>query len=315
MARPQQPREQQLRVRFGQPETQLAADEEGATVALRVPHLAGPDTEVILETSGRIETPAVGSVLLTGDEWLAGAVVRPLRGPLDELTVSLYRELLLHARGWSIVRIWNYLPDINGETTGLENYRRFNLGRWQAYHDAFGNGLAAHLPAASAVGLADDKLTTLFLATRLPVRSVENPEQTPAWRYPQTYGPKAPSFVRGMVTSGPGPRRAWVSGTASIRGHESVHPGDVPRQLEVTLQNLELVLQSMALPPLVKPGSMRHLTKVYLRRKAELERVRAMLRAAGLPHHGDEATMYLEAPVCRLELELEIEVASSERTA
>jgi chorismate lyase/3-hydroxybenzoate synthase len=304
---------QHLRVRFGQPETQLAAEEDGVTVALRVPHLAGPESEVILKTEGQIETPAVGSVLLTGGEWLAGAVVRPLRGPLDELALSLYREVLLHARGWSIVRIWNYVPDINNETTGLENYRRFNLGRWQAYHDAFGGGLAAHLPAASAVGLADDQLTIVFLATRQSVRSVENPEQLPAWRYPQTYGPKAPSFVRGMVTTGFGRRKAWISGTASIRGHESVQPGDVPGQLAVTLENLELVLESMALPPLTDPGRMRHLTKVYLRHRSELERVRETLSALGLPHFGDDAVMYLEAAVCRAELELEIEVTSTER--
>ena len=296
-----------VRVCFGRPETRLVLDERGVTVHLAMPLLGGPEEELILEVpEGRVEAPLPGSALLTGGDWMAGAFVRPWHGPLDELSASLYRELLLHARGWNIGRIWNYVPEINSETTGLENYRRFNLGRWQAYHDTFGDALTSHLPAASAVGLRGDMLVTVFVATRAPVERIENPQQVPAWRYPAAYGPKAPSFVRAARTEVAGRRWSWVSGTASIRGHESVALGDVPGQLAVTVENLNVLLSAIGLPPLGAggAGTAGVFTKVYLRRQEDLGPVRHGLGAAAA------GAQFVEADVCRSELELEIEVSA-----
>lgn len=298
----------QVRVCFGRPETRLVADDRGIAVHLAMRHLAGPSEEVVLETDGgKIETPLPGSALLTGGQWMAGAFVRPWHGPLDELAASVYRELLLHARGWNICRIWNYVPEINSETTGLENYRRFNLGRWQAYHDTFGESLTAHLPAASAVGLHGDVLVTVFVAARGAVERIENPQQVPAWRYPAAYGPKAPSFVRAARTHASGRQWSWVSGTASIRGHESVALGDVAGQLAVTSENLNVVLAAMGLPQLgaAPTDRARLFTKVYLRRESDLGSVQTALGSAA------ETAMFIEADVCRAELELEIEVAGT----
>jgi len=292
---------------FGQPETRLVTDERGVAVHLGLPHLGGPAEEVVLEMAGgTVETPRPGSALLVGGQWMAGAFVRPWHGPLDELSATLYRELLAHARGWNIGRIWNYVPAINSETTGLENYRRFNLGRWQAYREAFGDALADHLPAASAVGIREHALVTIFVATRAPVQRIENPHQVPAWRYPAAYGPKAPSFVRAARAGADGRRWSWVSGTASIRGHESVALGDVPGQLAVTLENLGVVLRAMDLPAIgaVDEGGTGLFTKVYLRRAADLETVCSALGARA------EGVMFVEADICRSELELEIEVTA-----
>lgn len=298
----------QVRVCFGRPETRLVTDALGIAVHLAMRHLAGPSEEVVLVSAdGRIETPLPGSALLTGDQWMAGAFVRPWHGPLDELAASVYRELLLHSRQWNICRIWNYVPDINSETTGLENYRRFNLGRWQAYHDTFGDKWTAHLPAASAVGLRGDMLVTVFVATRAAVERIENPQQVPAWRYPAAYGPKAPSFVRAARAEAGGRQYSWVSGTASIRGHESVALGDLGGQLAVTSENLNVVLAAMDLPLLGAAPCERAqlLTKVYLRRESDLESVRTALGPAA------EGSMFIEADVCRAELELEIEVTGT----
>jgi len=296
-----------MRVCFGASETRLVTDDQGVTVHLAMPHLAGPSDEVLLEIAdGVVETPLPGSALLAGEHWLAGAFVRPWHGPLDELSATLYRELLLLTRGWQIGRIWNYVPEINSETTGLENYRRFNLGRWQAYHDAFGDTLAGHLPAASAVGLRGDTLVSLFVAARGKIERVENPRQIPAWRYPSAYGPKAPSFVRAAQAAGGGVRWSWVSGTASIRGHESMSPGDLTGQLAVTRENLDAVLAALRLPAfgLPAPVGTDILTKVYLRHRSDLEAVLAEM--AGLVPQA----LIVEADVCRAELRVEIEVSA-----
>ena len=214
--------------------------------------------------------------------------------------------------GWTICRIWNYVPRINSETTGLENYRRFNLGRWQAYRDVYGGQLHEHLAAGSAVGVGDGALATAFLATRGGVEVIENPEQVPAWRYPEIYGPKAPSFARAAIAGVNGSRRGWISGTASIKGHESVAPGDPMQQLEITLDNLRLVLGRMGFPPLNDAaGDMRHELKVYLRDPGHLDSARHRLLPRGIGVGGIDP-IFLQAEICRRELEVEIEVACRE---
>jgi len=297
---------QRVRVCFGRSETRLAVDETGVEVWVGLPHLGGAAEEVVLEVGGGVVSePKPGTALVTGDDWMAGAVVRPWSGPLDELAAAQYREVLRHTRGWNMARAWNYLPHINCETTGLENYRRFNLGRWQAYHEVYGDGLPANLPAASAVGLREDVLVTVFVATRGMVERLENPQQVPAWRYPAAYGPKSPSFVRATRAVVGGRGWLWVSGTASIRGHESVAVGDVAGQLAVTIENLNAVMAAAQLPPITNPGrqSLPIFTKVYLRHADDWERVRAGLGAAAA-----DATCVV-ADICRAELALEIEVA------
>jgi hypothetical protein len=116
--------------------------------------------------------------------------------------------------------------------------------------------------------------------------------------------------VRAARAEAGGQRWSWVSGTASIRGHESVAPGDVAGQLAVTLHNLDVVLSAMDLGPLgiERQDGSTALTKVYLRRRGDLAAVQAQLAAVA-----DQA-LFLEADVCRAELELEIEVTASTMT-
>ncbi len=296
-----------FRVRFGAAETRLHADSRDGILDLKMPHLAGPAEEIIGSFPGQLIAPAAGTLLLAGEDRLAGAFVRPLRGALDEIALGLYRELLAHTRGFHLARVWNYVPDINCESTGLENYRRFNLGRWQAFNDAFGPDLHDHLPAASAVGLNDDRLVSLFIATRSPVQYVENPEQVPAWKYPADYGPKSPSFARASLSGPAGHRHAWISGTAAIKGHESTGIGDPARQVAVTLDNLGIITRALGFPCSPSSGSP---AKVYLRHPSDLSVIQGALasRSFGSP----ESLTFLQADICRRELDVEIELAASE---
>ena len=61
---------------------------------------------------------------------------------------------------------------------------------------------------------------------------VENPRQVSAYRYPPTYGPRvADLLARGAGrTSAAATIALFISGTASIVGHETVHQGDVRAQ-------------------------------------------------------------------------------------
>jgi chorismate lyase/3-hydroxybenzoate synthase len=161
-------------------------------------------------------------------------------------------------------------------------------------------------PAATAVGKTSDarrSLQVCWLAGREPGVEIENPRQLAAYRYPRCYGPAAPSFSRAMLVPGP---LLLVSGTASIVGHESMHPGDTIAQLHETLDNLDALLrqaaETAARPvPRLGPDS---LLKVYLRHANDAAPVVQQLHARlgdGLP------LVILAADICRQELLLEIE--------
>lgn len=304
------------RIRFGAPEARLHTPSSGFTLDLPVPHLGGPREEIAHAFSGQLTRAEPHTAVLTGNEWLAAAFLRPAEPDLRAVTQALYEEILSLTRGWNIARIWNYVPHINSETNGLENYRHFNFGRWQACQAAYGEALAAHLPAASAVGTPGSHLAAVLIATRLPLRRLENPLQVPAWRYPATYGPRAPVFVRATALEGPPgqpPPAAWISGTASIRGHETLHVGHLAGQIEVTLDNIAQLLRTLGLPPIGTDTAAPPFLKVYVRHPTDTLLVQQHLAAAGWPMQGTGAPMFLQADICRAELALEIEAAFGPR--
>ena len=72
-------------------------------------------------------------------------------------------------------------------------------------------------------GMRAGGVASYFIASRAPAESAENPRQVSAYDYPPRYGPRSPSFSR--ATRGAG--LVFVSGTASVVGHETKHAGDV----------------------------------------------------------------------------------------
>lgn len=201
-------------------------------------------------------------------------------------------------------RVWNYLSDINRETAGLERYRQFNIGRHRAFENA-GRLVMDSIPAASALGVQGGPLTVAFLAGRTPTVSIENPRQISAFRYPADYGPCSPTFSRAALGRLSGAEWLFVSGTASIVGHQSVHVGDPAAQTRELVANLEAVLAEASR---CSPGPAYRLdelsARVYVRHPAHLAPVQAELAQA----LGASAPLvYLQADVCRAELLVEVE--------
>ncbi len=236
---------------------------------------------------------------------LDAGVGRP--GELESATHELYVSLLdACARlGFPhIVRIWNAVPRINGEErdpsagVDLERYMLFCRGRSVAFERRFGRGFAARLPAASAVGCDGSRLAIHFLAARGEARHVENPRQVAAYCYPPRYGPRSPSFARATYAPVELGSTLFVSGTASVVGHESVHPGDAVAQTDESMRNIDALLGHAG-----AAGRAPRLLRVYVRDPRDAEAVRARLDelAPGVPG------VYLHADICRTELLVEIE--------
>lgn len=275
--------------------------------ALGLTHLAGARVDAWDAGPAR-QQPGVLRLADAGG-WAFGAIDLPEDGRgLTALAHQAYGEVFaaLHALGRPpLLRLWNYLPRINDESSGLERYRQFNIGRQEAFVAA-GEDAFAGSPAACALGKAEGSLSVRFLAGRTRVLPLENPRQVPAWRYSRRYGPKAPTFSRAVLADVGGGRVALlVSGTASIVGEDSVHPGDVRAQTDETLANLRALLDTAHARSDARFALDALALTVYLRHPQDRAAVQQRLALAA-PQAGANA-IWLQADVCRSELLVEIE--------
>lgn len=232
---------------------------------------------------------------------------------LQQLSRRLYTRLFQvigQAGTPHLVRLWNYLPAINAPLDGLERYRHFNLGRQQAFFDAARSAFDG-APAACALGCGGHTLRVYFLAGRTPVTAVENPRQVSAYRYPQRYGPAAPTFSRAALADlGGGRTGLFISGTASIVGHETVHHGDVRAQTRETVTNLRAVCDEAGATAgqTGRYDIAQAQLIVYVRQPDDAPAVREELAGALGPHSTAlRCALFVQADVCRADLLMEIE--------
>jgi hypothetical protein len=277
--------------------------------------LGGATSETIF-SSAVPNGQAHGFHLFSARGWSFGCAVQPVDGSLEASTLDLYGRLLRATAGLSIYRVWNYVPDINQLSLGLENYRAFSSGRARAFEAALGAGYRKALPAASAVGCRGGSIALAFVAGTCAPQYFENPEQIPAYDYPPKYGPHSPSFARATVAVHRGRPLIYISGTSAVKGHETVSSGSTEAQVECTLDNLRLISRAAgAGEDLGLELGLERRFKVYLRHRADLPMARARLDK-GLFRPGDRV-VWLEADLCRADLSIEVEAtlaASADRT-
>jgi chorismate lyase/3-hydroxybenzoate synthase len=214
-------------------------------------------------------------------------------------------ELLGETQHPHLIRIWNYLADINVHAGGDERYRHFNSARQTAFRKS-GRATLGTVPAACALGSpSGSPLSIYFLASRQAARMIENPRQTSAYHYPPKFGRHSPIFSRACVWGNSGNGRLFISGTASIVGHETLHRGDVVAQTRETMINIGALVEEAN--PLV--GAKRYAVdalklKVYVRAAADLGAIESTLAQILSPA---ASVIYLQADVCREDLLVEIE--------
>jgi hypothetical protein len=226
---------------------------------------------------------------------------------LEEATHDAYCRALALLRcerfpHW--LRVWNYFPDINRESNALERYKAFCVGRHRAL--SIIPEFQQQLPPSSAIGTNSPGLLIYLLAAKHPGIPIENPRQVSAYRYPQRYSPKSPSFCRAVVKQWARHAHLYVSGTASIVGHESRHIEDTLSQLEETLRNLKAVIDNANrhVPlGIHTPGEL-SLLKIYLRDPHDLDPIRHRFGELLISH---PPVMFLRGDICRRELSIEIE--------
>jgi chorismate lyase / 3-hydroxybenzoate synthase len=228
-------------------------------------------------------------------------------------TMDAYRavwDAINQSQATHIVRMWNHIPGIHDPLDAeCDRYMHFNAGRFAAMYEWFGGAdrIPESVPAASGVGHDGQDLIIRALALREPGVPIENPRQVPAFRYSKRYGPIPPCFARATRIESP-LRALLIAGTAAITGEQSQHLGDLDRQLELTLENIRILIRAGApqFDSALDPLQMMNFVRVYVARSQDIAAMQAAL-STGVFGASSDNIEFLRADLCRTDLLVEIE--------
>lgn len=268
----------------------------------RVVGLENSDQSCFVENSSGADASLVTLVLPRANLLRADDLRVAVSGML-----TLAMQLLRTTEQPYMARMWSLVPGIHDAIgRGLDRYRVFNLGRFDAFCRWFGGAksLAGSLPAATCVGHQGNDLVIHALGTRSRGEPVENPRQVPAFEYSGVYGPRPPCFARAMIAQFLESRRLLISGTSSVRGEDSVYARSLSPQFDLTIENIDLLARSVRGEHRFDRAGV-ETARVYCARAADLPWLVEHASAA-LPRQA--SIEYLVADICRPELLVEVEV-------
>jgi enamine deaminase RidA (YjgF/YER057c/UK114 family) len=219
-----------------------------------------------------------------------------------------------------VVRTWFYLGNITEPDADTQRYKEMNRARSDFYRDIqFGCLLAQPpiphgiYPASTGIGMAGNGLVGGCMTVQTQRKDVfllplENPQQTPAYAYHPRHSPLSPKFSRAVALILGDYVTSWISGTASIVGSESRHPGDIEKQTEQTIDNIERLVapENFAFHGVNGAGAGLHdlaKIRVYLKREKDFPICKAICER----RFGQVPAIYAVADICRPELLVEIE--------
>ncbi len=217
-------------------------------------------------------------------------------------------DLPLH----SVVRQWNYIENITGFDNEKQRYQEFNNIRSEVYAAHFhANGF----PAATGIGMNRGGVILEFVAVdssgavSLPI---DNPEQVSAHCYSGkvleggvSLLKTTPKFERARFLELFGKRQVFISGTASIRGEETVAAGDPVKQTEITIQNMQQLYSQKSLETITRRTlrpAYGH-ARVYVKSRKDFHAIKGIFEN----YYGNLPVVYMLADICRNNLLVEIE--------
>lgn len=200
-----------------------------------------------------------------------------------------------------IIRQWNYIERITAFDGADQHYQAFNNVRSEFYaRTQWSNGY----PAATGIGanlggILIDVDAAVFKTPDCFATPIDNKLQIAAHAYSAQVLENAnqkkttPKFERAKSMTFGNRRLIYISGTAAIRGEETLVGVGLERQLHITMENIaELIGEA-------KPQMLR----VYLKHPDDYETAHRLMEEykLGIP------ISYMWADVCRDELLIEIE--------
>lgn len=214
----------------------------------------------------------------------------------------------------SIVRQWNYIEKIVAmDSSGHQHYQAFNDSRTCFYNEA---EWRQGYPAATGIGtqwggVMVDIDAMVVKNDTCGVYPLDNPRQVPAHAYSGKVllgdsRKTTPKFERGKVMAVAGERMVYVSGTAAIRGEQSLTGVGIEAQTRATLENIAYLLSRenlLAAGVEATSDTRLQLLRVYLKHGEDETAARGVIEeiAPSVP------ALYVVADICRDELLIEME--------
>ncbi len=201
----------------------------------------------------------------------------------------------------SIIRQWNYIEQITASQNGNQNYQSFNNARSEFYAKTnWNNGYPAATGIGSDLGgVLIDFDAALFTSPDTYATPIDNKLQIAAHAYSGQVLASAqnqrstPKFERAKrITSG-SRQLVYISGTAAIRGEESLAGVGLERQFHITMENIAQLIDK-AVPVMLR---------VYLKNREDYEEAARIMNT----YYPSLPVSYMCADVCRDELLIEIE--------
>jgi enamine deaminase RidA (YjgF/YER057c/UK114 family) len=236
----------------------------------------------------------------------AGGLQGTLPGKMEGQAPEVFRQeaaLLAETRfpRRSVRRQWHYIEQITDYDGPFQHYQTFNNARTAFYE---GEDWSGGYPAATGIGaewggLLVDFDAALFTSPEACSQAIDNPLQVAAHAYSASVleaaaSPKTtPKFERARSLQFGNRRLVYLSGTAAIRGEESLGKAGLERQVEATMENIARLTGDARL----------RLLRVYLKRAEDYAEARNLLNALA----PSVPAAYMRADVCRPELRVEIE--------
>ena len=223
----------------------------------------------------------------------------------------------------SIVRQWNYIEQITAFDGEHQHYQDFNDARSFFYnYSQWPEGY----PAATGIGTACGGIVVDINAVyaddaSINIDAIDNGWQIAAHAYSQCVllGEKDPRFQSRTTPKFERAKRVkqekyeivYVSGTAAIRGEESLLGVGIEKQAQTTVENIDYLIsrenmQKQGVPLFGSSYKLKN-CRVYLKDVSFMEKARMVIERL----YPDVESIYLLADVCRDELLIEIEGIAS----
>lgn len=236
----------------------------------------------------------------------AGGFQGNLNSPMSEQSEEVFKKIgnLLQKEGFAthqIIRQWNYIERITDYEKDNQHYQLFNNARSAFYNQTtWSNGY----PAATGIGtnlggVLVDMDVVLFKDDTSYAVPIDNKLQVAAHAYSGDVLEHAnqrkttPKFERAKSIHSLNNRLIYISGTAAIRGENSLKNVGLAKQLQITMENIaELIDEAKLL-----------MLRVYLKYPEDYEEAAGLMSTYQL----NISISYMWADVCRDELLIEIE--------
>ena len=214
----------------------------------------------------------------------------------------------------NIVRQWNYIGDIVGSRDGKQNYQEFNDARTEYYSRSL---WSYGYPAATGIGSEGSGIVVGAIAYKRGdnggIYPIDNPLQVAAHIYSKDVlidsranaVKSTPKFERAKIIETERGACCFVSGTAAIRGEQSIVGTTAAEQTRLTIENIaHLVSKENLVKHNCKPYELKYTQlQVFIKCKDDYLSVKEVVES----YYNDVATVYTVADVCRSELLVEIE--------